>query len=241
MYKILVTSGGTQEYIDDVRVLTNVSSGKLGALIATNFLSQEDVHVSFVFGKNTMTPFDNLGVPQPDHNDIHLYPVRSAQDVLEVMKRLAPEMDAIIHCMAVSDFTFKRDVAVKLKSNDMTAFIEYIARTITLNPKIISQVKLWNPKVILVGFKFEVGASHEELASLAQASIEKNGCDLVIANDKKEMEQAREHAAHFFYSSRMKEWGFKDISTKGKGLIAVTLTQFIMNALKNNATRTCET
>jgi len=32
--KILITSGGTREYIDDVRVLTNLSSGRLGAVIA---------------------------------------------------------------------------------------------------------------------------------------------------------------------------------------------------------------
>jgi len=36
--KVLITSGGTREYIDDVRVLTNISTGKLGATIANTFL-----------------------------------------------------------------------------------------------------------------------------------------------------------------------------------------------------------
>ena len=35
--KILITSGGTTEYIDDVRVLTNISTGRLGAQIGTCF------------------------------------------------------------------------------------------------------------------------------------------------------------------------------------------------------------
>jgi len=43
--KILITSGGTREYIDDVRVFTNISSGKLGTINANKFKNDgHEVH-----------------------------------------------------------------------------------------------------------------------------------------------------------------------------------------------------
>ncbi|MBR6436769.1 MAG: hypothetical protein IKS45_09700 [Thermoguttaceae bacterium] len=35
MYKILITSGPTREYLDPVRFLTNASSGRMGAALAS--------------------------------------------------------------------------------------------------------------------------------------------------------------------------------------------------------------
>jgi phosphopantothenate---cysteine ligase (CTP) len=223
-YNILVTSGGTQEYIDDVRVMTNISSGKLGSMIATNFAQSPDYHVHFVYGKNTIKPtIDSFG--------LSTYPVKSAQEAFDRMKELIPIMDAVIHCMAVSDFTFKRDEAIKCKSSDPEAFIEYMRKTITLNPKIISHIKEWNPDVLLVGFKFEVGATEEQLISLAKTSIEKNKCDMVIANDKKEMERLKDHMGHFFFAEKMKKLGFHDFKVNGKDSIAAFIYSSIMWAL----------
>jgi phosphopantothenate-cysteine ligase len=188
--KILVTSGGTQEYIDDVRVLTNISSGKLGSIIAERLIDV-NAQVTYLHGVNAILP----------RCDLRKYPmipckVKSAQDAYSWMEKLIPDMDAVIHCMAVSDFTFKRDGALKCKSSDPQAFIDYMSRTITKNPKIISKVKEWNPKTILIGFKFEVGISNDELIELAVNSIQKNKCDLVVANDKEEMVRDKAHVAY---------------------------------------------
>jgi phosphopantothenate-cysteine ligase len=212
LYQVLVTSGGTQEYIDDVRVMTNISTGKLGSIIASNFASFNHCRVHFVYGKNTTVPKNCL--------NINLYQIRSSQEAMDKIKELVPNMDAVIHSMAVSDFTFKRDAAVKCKSSDPEAFIEYMRKTITLNPKIISHIKEWNPDTFLVGFKFEVGTSEEELAALAQASLEKNKCDLVIANDKEEMKRLGTHRGHFFYSEALKNRGFRNFIICGKDTIS---------------------
>ena len=42
MYKIVITAGGTSEKIDNVRKITNSSSGKLGSVIATKLLELQD-------------------------------------------------------------------------------------------------------------------------------------------------------------------------------------------------------
>ena len=211
-YNILVTSGGTQEYIDDVRIMTNISSGKLGSLIASKFALLSQCRVHFVYGKNTEVP-ENCPT-------VALYRIKSAQEAMDKIKELVPTMDVVVHCMAVSDFTFKRDSAVKCKSSDPEAFIEYMRRTITPNPKIISHIKEWNPNTFLVGFKFEVGVSEEELASLAQTSLEKNKCDMVRANDKEEMKRLGTHKGHFFYSEALKNKGFRDFTVCGKDAIS---------------------
>ncbi len=50
-------------------------------------------------------------------------------------------------------------------------------------PKIIEMFKRWNPGVFLVGFKLLKGVPEEELVRVAAGLAEKNGCDLVLAND----------------------------------------------------------
>ena len=140
--KVLITSGGTREYIDGVRVLTNISSGKLGALIADTIVMNTPsvdgfpgCHVHFVYVKGSETPkheksFKGL-------QGMTLYEVTDVQSVYEVMEKLVPEMDVVIHPMAVSDFGF-RPIDEKLKSNDPEAFIESLKERIYQTPKILS-------------------------------------------------------------------------------------------------------
>lgn len=186
MKKVLITSGGTMEYIDDVRVLTNISTGKLGSILAQRFASENYVH--YVHGKNTILPLQ--------HPHIDTYEVTDVSSLMEIMKILVPKVDLVIHAMAVSDFGFNKKNALKLKSNDPQAFIKYLSTSIKMNPKVIAHIKTWNPDVKLVGFKFEVGSTFSELFQRAMESIENNKCDLVVANDKAEMLTRKSHVAY---------------------------------------------
>jgi len=89
-----------------------------------------------------------------------------------------------------------RNESVKLKSNDPEAFVDYMRKTIKKNPKVISMIKNWNPDVILVGFKFEVGKSVSDLAAIALESLKNNSCDFVVCNDKEEMKEENAHVAY---------------------------------------------
>jgi phosphopantothenoylcysteine synthetase/decarboxylase len=53
--KILVTSGGTTEYIDEVRVLTNISTGNLGSIIADTF-AKHGFEVTYLSSKSSILP-----------------------------------------------------------------------------------------------------------------------------------------------------------------------------------------
>jgi len=184
---VIVVAGGTREYIDDVRVLTNISSGKLGAEIA-DALYYEGANVIYIYAKGSVLP-NGL-----DIKHIEISTVADLVSTLENLTDITP--DGVIMAVAASDFTFKRDVPIKLKSNDPEAFIEYMRQTITTNPKVISKIKEWFPETYLVGFKFEVGLEHEQLIEIARESMRKNKADIVIANDKAEMEKSKQHIGY---------------------------------------------
>jgi len=197
--KILVTSGGTREHIDEVRVLTNISTGKLGAQIANTFYLNHNIEkIYYVCSKGSAIPsVCNLHtlVEDNEKNMVEVIYADSTQDVYDIMERLVPKVDVVIHSMAISDFGFKPS-NIKLKSNDPHAFIDSLRDRIVVNPKIISFIKKWNHTVRLVGFKFEVNKTHEELIDIAYESLVRNNCDLVVANDKQEMKENNEHIAY---------------------------------------------
>lgn len=201
MKKILITSGGTREYIDDVRVLTNVSSGKLGAKIAERFsqnvpmLTGEEYQIHYVAPKEAVFPTGHPYNSISNTKYIIHHVVTDVQSVYDIMKELVPQMEVVIHCMAVSDFGFK-PCETKLKSNDPEAFIESMRERIYQTPKILKEIKVWNPKCKLISFKFEVGLSNMKLIGIALKSMVDNNCDLVIANDKSEMTREKEHIAY---------------------------------------------
>jgi phosphopantothenate---cysteine ligase (CTP) len=224
--KILVTSGGTQEYIDDFRILTNISSGMLGYLTAIK-LAETGAQVFYVCSKSSVQP-TCMDLP------MGIRIIRTVNEAMEMMKQIIIEekIDAVVHAMAVSDFTFKKDKDIKCKSSDPQAFIEYMRQTIVVNPKIITMVKQWRPETTLIGFKFEIGLTKDELITLAQASIEKNGCDLVIANDKKEMKRLGRHVAQFIHSEKMKNlFGCRDFEAYDKDDIANKICSFLKKVL----------
>ena len=59
MKKIVITAGGTSEKIDNVRKITNSSSGKLGMTIANHLLKENgDLIIYYVCSKNSLRPLD---------------------------------------------------------------------------------------------------------------------------------------------------------------------------------------
>jgi phosphopantothenoylcysteine synthetase/decarboxylase len=222
--KVIVTGGGTQEFIDDVRVLTNISTGRTACTIVDQLVA-DGATVTFLHGITSDTPA--IGKAS-------CIGVRTAAEALDKLKDLCltESPSAVVHCMAVSDFTFKRDNAIKLKSNKPMAFIDYLRDNIIMNPKIIGHIKEWAPSTVLIGFKFEVGISTEQLKAYARGTIERNGCSLVIANDKVAMEKSGTHVAHFVYSEDIKKnLNLEDTEVSGNSSIARNICEFLEKAI----------
>jgi len=184
--RILVTSGPTRAPLDAVRFLTNKSTGRLGALIAEAAV-QAGADVVFVYGRGSDTPAVRGG--KQDH--LRLLPVDTVNDLITVFKRELPTgYDAVVHAMAVLDFA-PAEVREEKTNSDLP---EWIVR-LTPTPKAARLVKTLAPKTYFIGFKLEVGKGRDELLEIARAWAVRNGAELVVANDLRDIE----HGTHIGY------------------------------------------
>lgn len=97
--RILITAGGTTEKIDEVRHITNQSTGSLGRAIAEAFLRYRQVEkIIYICGKNAVLP-DTL-------DRVEVKRILNVEDLQNaVLQTLAEQtVDGIVHCMAVSDY-----------------------------------------------------------------------------------------------------------------------------------------
>lgn len=224
--RVLITAGGTREYIDDVRVVTNISSGALGAKIAEEFYSH-GWQVHYVHAKYGIMPRVQEGVS--DTARLNAWPFVSTSDLYDTMKAIltAFKIDVVIHSAAVSDFTFERDGNIKSSSGSAEDFIKYMKETIRPTPKIIQEIKKWAPETYLVGFKFTVGQTSEELAETANELANKVNAELILANDKVEMSREAEHVMHFIPRKNENPYPWPHKRFYGKDIIARSLFNYI--------------
>lgn len=198
MKKIVITAGGTSEKIDNVRKITNSSSGKLGLTIANHLLKEnDDLIIYYVCSKNSLRPLDKrIKVIEIDGT------INLKKEIENLL--LNEKIDYFIHSMAVSDYmtdyvtTIERiKASIKntsnleeafsnieiINGNKISSYEDNLVIVLKQTPKIISIIKDLSPQTYLVGFKLLDGVSKEELISVAKKLRDKNKCDLVVAND----------------------------------------------------------
>jgi len=187
--KILVTSGGTSEAIDRVRSITNHSTGRLG-LVITEALIKAGYEVCLITTSHAIKP--------ASHPNLKIIEIKNTLDLLEEMRKLVKDYQVLIHSMAVSDYTpvYMTSIDEVQASQDLSEFLtkhntetkissKEDAQILFLkkNPKIISLVKEWNPKIHLIGFKLLVDVTEDHLIDVARESLKKNQADIIVAND----------------------------------------------------------
>ena len=89
--KILITAGGTTEKIDQVRAITNHSTGRLGQALADYLAANPDTTIDYVTTKQALKP--------KRHSNITIYTIESALDLFLQLEELTKKehYDAIIH------------------------------------------------------------------------------------------------------------------------------------------------
>lgn len=211
--KILVTSGGTKIKIDKVRHIDNMSQGTFGSKIASNFLVNGE-EVIFLKRDSSKSPFTiklDLNKIKSTHKalaeaefifDLYNrykynyseYEYITYDDYAKKLEYIikADKPDVIILAAAVSDYGVLNEVDGKIRSSkDMSINLFAL-------PKLISKIKEWHPKCYLVGFKLLVDSTPEQLIDAAKNSIEKNKCDMVVANDLRDIKN-NNHILHLVY------------------------------------------
>ncbi len=172
--KILITSGGTQEPIDAVRVLTNLSTGKTGARIAEQMLAR-GFDVTYLHATTAKMPeIFCRQIPFTSFADIE----NKIQQILKT-----ENFDAVIHAAAVSDFTNANPFAEKISSDqDLTIHLKR-------NPKIVNQLRAWskNKNCKIIAFKMTANANQESKLAAVSKLFNNADVDFVVQNDISEM------------------------------------------------------
>lgn len=183
---IIITAGGTTEKIDDVRVISNNSTGRLAKEIANSFLEvgkEEIEKIYYLCGKTAERVLDEK---------IEMIPIEGVEDLLSELSSLltTKKIDAVIHAMAVSDYTVNYVLACDEHGEHrvdadkkISSDIEEMKIVLKKTPKVIGKIKDIKEDVLLVGFKLLSKVPLEELIDVGHALLIKNKCDFVMAND----------------------------------------------------------
>jgi phosphopantothenoylcysteine decarboxylase/phosphopantothenate--cysteine ligase len=161
--KVLVIAGSTEEEIDDIRVISNKSSGKTGVELALNAF-ERGAHCELWMGRCS------VHIPK-------FIPIKrfiSTDELLEMIDSI--NHDIVIVPAAISDYSPQKQEG-KIPSGQ-----ENLSIPLTPNPKIIEKIRE-KSQCILVGFKAEFGLSEDELLNRAKERLEPAQLDLIVAND----------------------------------------------------------
>ena len=166
--KVLITAGPTIEYIDPVRVITNLSSGKTGVFLASELISA-GAKVTFVYGPGEEKPPKGAKIIN----------VESSNDMHDAIRReLKKKFDIVIMAAAIADY-----IPVKASKNKIKSSKSELRINLKKSPKIIDQIKKYQKSVFLVGFKAEANVSKNQLIKSAQKKLRDSSSDMIIAND----------------------------------------------------------
>lgn len=102
--KILITAGPTNEYIDEVMKITNMSTGRLGIELTKNYLN-EGYEVTLIATRSVIRSnlYEryNLG----NNPDLKTIPIETTEDMLQALiNESKNKYDLVIHSSAVGDY-----------------------------------------------------------------------------------------------------------------------------------------
>jgi phosphopantothenoylcysteine decarboxylase/phosphopantothenate--cysteine ligase len=178
----IVTAGPTYEPLDDVRRLTNFSTGRLGTELA-NFLAARSHKVVLLVGE--------LATYSGGRRAQHLQTFTTTADLRKRLQALASKrMDAIFHAAAVSDFAFGK-IWLRSPSGELAGFKPAkkvstqqgkLLVELVPTPKIIAELRGWFPRTRIVGWKFVADGGRADVVGAAKQQIAECRTDACVVN-----------------------------------------------------------
>lgn len=192
---VLITSGGTLEKWDNVRGHTNLSKGIMGCYLAEEALKQ-GANVIYMHGY-----FAKL----PHHaQQMTLVSFEGIEDLGAKLKK-AVQQDAVdIVIMAAAGSDWLVDKVFDQAGNEMTEQGKMPSDEPPIihfkkAPKILAQIKTWQPNVTLVGFKLEATTEVAELVARATKRMQSSQASFMVANSAKSL--YGEHEPHWIINA----------------------------------------
>jgi phosphopantothenoylcysteine decarboxylase/phosphopantothenate--cysteine ligase len=162
--KVTVIAGSTEEPVDDVRVLTNKSSGRTGVELALDAF-ERGAKVELLMGRTTCE------LP----SFIKTKRFNSSSELVDIVRKI--KSDICIVPAAISDYIPKKTKG-KVSSTKKALSVE-LARA----PKIIEEIRRNRKKMTLIAFKLESNVPKKTLVSKAKERMGAAKLDFIVAND----------------------------------------------------------
>jgi phosphopantothenoylcysteine synthetase/decarboxylase len=160
--RFIVTSGPTREHLDDVRFLTNASSGRMGYAIA-QAAARRGHGVDLIAGPTTL----------PDPLGMRVHHVTSTHEMYEAARRLFPRADCLIGAAAPADFTPVRRIKGKAKKAESSLALR-------LKPTVDILARLGHVKrrQVIIAFALEVQSPLKN----AVLKLRRKNADAIVLN-----------------------------------------------------------
>ncbi len=177
---VIVTAGPSYEPIDEVRRLTNFSTGELGVLLS-NVLAEAGHGVHCLRGVSATTALPLV--------DCRHLPFTTNEDLLAQLAALAEAMPvgAVFHAAALCDFKVRATHAadgtpvsgakVDSRAGGLTLHLEPAA-------KVIQRLRGLFPAAKLVGWKYELEGDRDSTLAKAWRQLRENGTDACVVNGR---------------------------------------------------------
>ncbi|HEY5753639.1 MAG TPA: phosphopantothenoylcysteine decarboxylase [Chthoniobacterales bacterium] len=178
--RVIVTCGPSFEPIDEVRRITNFSTGELGVLLADH-LADTGFEVLCLRGVAATYPVDPT--------EATVIPFSTNDDLEAQLGALSKEggIAAVFHAAALCDY---RVCGVTDHAGQSAEFGKIPSRkgslTLTLEPttKLISKMRAWFPASRIVGWKYELEGTIESGFAKVSRQIADNRLDGCVANGR---------------------------------------------------------
>lgn len=170
MRSVAITSGPTQEPLDEVRYFSNRSTGRLGVELAASFAGA-GYRVCFFHGPGALKPQASEAVA--------LQPFTTAASLGRLLIDLfgrpgSPRL--LVHAAAVADYA-PEPVPGKLSSSEPELLLR-----LRPTPKLADLLRHCHPELPMILFKLESGIERAELHRRARATLERVGALGIVAN-----------------------------------------------------------
>ena len=209
--QFLITAGGTREYIDPVRFISNASTGTMGYELARSALLAGH-------GVTLITAPTNLRVPKR----AGVVKVESASDMFEAVKDKFGGCDCLIMTAAVSDYTPAKPARHKMKKSP---------GAITLKLKPTRDILKWagthkKRNQIVVGFALE----DRDIKTGAERKLREKKLDIIVANTPAAIGSER---CEVFVKTAGKKW--LRIARAPKRIVARRLLSLIQSLIPRSS------
>lgn len=206
---VLINYGATRTYIDDIRYITNNSSGKMGLSLIKACL-KAGAQVIAVEGDISVSDIIN-------HKNLKVIKAVNNYDVLQIMEQYYSQADIVFNCAALNDYQVINKFSNKISKIDNEELTIKLEKNIDILQK-LGQIKTHQ---LLIGFSAEDGIGNKW-----KQKMKTKNCDGMVVNDYRVMNQ-NDSEVNFHFNNK------KYVFSGSKQLISEKIVKVLIDFYQN--------